>query len=51
MAMSEEISGVVLGIGAGELNGKVLVCHCYPQRCHGDCLASAANDALASDTH
>lgn len=36
-------------IDAGELNGKVLVCHCYPQRCHGDCLASAANDALASD--
>ena len=21
-----------------ELVGKVLVCHCYPERCHGDCL-------------
>jgi hypothetical protein len=30
-------------IDAGELTGKVLVCHCYPQRCHGDCLASEAN--------
>jgi hypothetical protein len=30
-------------IEAGELNGKVLVCHCYPQRCHGDCLAEQAN--------
>lgn len=30
-------------IDAGELNGKVLVCHCYPQRCHGDCLAGQAN--------
>lgn len=30
-------------IEAGELTGKVLVCHCYPQRCHGDCLASEAN--------
>lgn len=30
-------------IEAGELNGKVLVCHCYPQRCHGDCLADQAN--------
>lgn len=30
-------------IDAGELNGKVLVCHCYPQRCHGDCLADHAN--------
>jgi hypothetical protein len=23
-----------------ELNGKVLCCHCYPQRCHGDSLIS-----------
>lgn len=30
-------------IEAGELTGKVLVCHCYPQRCHGDCLAAEAN--------
>ena len=30
-------------IEAGDLNGKVLVCHCYPQRCHGDCLADQAN--------
>lgn len=30
-------------IEAGDLTGKVLVCHCYPQRCHGDCLATEAN--------
>lgn len=36
-------------IDAGELNGKVLVCHCYPERCHGDCLASQVNDCLASE--
>jgi ParB-like chromosome segregation protein Spo0J len=30
-------------IDAGELTGKVLVCHCYPERCHGDCLAAEAN--------
>lgn len=30
-------------IEAGELSGKVLVCHCYPERCHGNCLADAAN--------
>jgi ParB-like chromosome segregation protein Spo0J len=30
-------------IDAGELTGKVLICHCYPQRCHGDCLAAEAN--------
>lgn len=30
-------------IESGDLNGKVLVCHCYPQRCHGDCLADQAN--------
>jgi hypothetical protein len=30
-------------IEAGELTGKVLVCHCYPQRCHGECLAAEAN--------
>jgi hypothetical protein len=30
-------------IEVGDLAGKVLVCHCYPQRCHGDCLADQAN--------
>jgi hypothetical protein len=30
-------------IESGELSGKVLVCHCYPRRCHGDCLAAEAN--------
>ena len=25
------------------LKGKVLICHCYPLRCHGDCLANTAN--------
>jgi hypothetical protein len=30
-------------IKAGELCGRVLICHCYPERCHGDCLASLAN--------
>ena len=36
-------------IDSGELNGKVLVCHCFPKRCHGDCLATTVNDAFASD--
>jgi len=27
-----------------KLKGKVLVCHCYPLRCHGDALALRAND-------
>jgi hypothetical protein len=26
-----------------ELRGKVLLCFCYPKRCHGDTLAAAAN--------
>jgi hypothetical protein len=26
-----------------ELKGKVLLCHCYPERCHGDYLAELAN--------
>jgi hypothetical protein len=30
-------------IEAGDLTGKVLVCHCFPKRCHGDCLAAEAN--------
>jgi len=25
------------------LQGKVLICHCYPQRCHGDALAKKCN--------
>jgi hypothetical protein len=29
----------------GKLKGKVLVCHCYPLRCHGDTLAGKANEA------
>jgi hypothetical protein len=28
-----------------KLKGKVLVCHCYPLRCHGDTLANKANEA------
>jgi hypothetical protein len=27
----------------GKLQGKVLVCHCYPERCHGDTLCKKAN--------
>lgn len=30
-------------IKSGELCGKVLICHCYPERCHGNCLADLAN--------
>lgn len=26
------------------LKGKVLICHCFPQRCHGDSLARMANE-------
>jgi len=36
-------------IDRGDLTGKVLVCHCYPERCHGNHLAESANAALASD--
>ena len=25
------------------LRGKVLICHCYPERCHGNCLCDLAN--------
>lgn len=28
-----------------ELKGRVLICHCFPQRCHGDVLAKMANNA------
>lgn len=27
-----------------DLKGKVLVCHCFPNRCHGDILAEQANE-------
>lgn len=30
-------------IEAGDLSGKVLVCHCYPERCHGESLADEVN--------
>jgi len=30
-------------IKSGDLCGKVLICHCYPERCHGNCLADLAN--------
>lgn len=30
-------------IAGSELAGKVLVCHCYPERCHGDTLAELTN--------
>jgi hypothetical protein len=29
----------------GKLKGKVLVCWCHPERCHGDHLAELANDS------
>jgi hypothetical protein len=34
---------IVSRLDEAELTGKVLVCHCYPQRCHGDSLAAEAN--------
>lgn len=27
-----------------KLAGKVLICHCYPERCHGNCLCDLANE-------
>lgn len=30
-------------VANGDLQGKVLVCHCYPERCHGDALAECTN--------
>ena len=30
-------------IARGELTAKVLVCHCYPDQCHGECLCDLAN--------
>lgn len=32
-------------IRVSELKGRVLICHCFPQRCHGDVLAKMANKA------
>jgi len=32
-------------LNSGELSGKVLICHCYPLRCHGDTLADSANES------
>lgn len=29
-----------------ELKGRVLICHCFPQRCHADVLAKIANAAI-----
>jgi ParB-like chromosome segregation protein Spo0J len=29
-----------------KLKGKVLICHCYPERCHGECLCCLANQAF-----
>lgn len=37
-------------IEAGDLSGKVLVCHCYPERCHGESLADEVN-GLNGGTH
>jgi ParB-like chromosome segregation protein Spo0J len=34
---------IISRIRRGELSGKVLVCHCYPEMCHGDCMADNAN--------
>lgn len=30
-------------LAAGDLKGKVLICHCHPERCHGDALAAKVN--------
>ena len=30
-------------LDVSSLQGRVLICWCYPKRCHGDCLANAAN--------
>ena len=32
----------------GELSAKVLICHCYPLRCHGDTLADSANESVTA---
>jgi hypothetical protein len=34
---------IIRKIDTGDLSGKVLVCHCYPERCHGDFLCSEIN--------
>ena len=35
-------------LNSGELSGKVLICHCYPLRCHGDTLADSANESVTA---
>lgn len=36
-------------IDSSKLKGKVLICHCYPERCHGDCLRDLANGVKLFD--
>lgn len=36
-------------IDSSKLKGKVLICHCYPERCHGDCLRDLANGVKSFD--
>lgn len=36
-------------IDSPKLKGKVLICHCYPERCHGDCLKDLANGVRSFD--
>ena len=35
-------------LNSGELSAKVLICHCYPLRCHGDTLADSANESVTA---
>jgi len=32
-------------INQADLSGKVLICHCYPERCHGESLISKGDPA------
>ena len=43
-----EVLAKLLG---GALCGSILVCHCYPLRCHGDTLARIANTAPNRHKH
>jgi hypothetical protein len=38
---SQEI--LIHAIARGDLDDKILVCHCHPELCHGDILADLAN--------
>lgn len=38
-----------LAAAVGELRGKVLACHCHPERCHGDFLARLANESESGE--